>query len=39
MNPSKILRILAIVISLFGVGYMGYATGKGLDDNYGLWSK
>ena len=36
MNKKKTYQIISIVITLFGIGYTGYADGKGLDNNYGL---
>ncbi|MFK7982157.1 MAG: hypothetical protein AB8G86_19410 [Saprospiraceae bacterium] len=36
MHKNKIYKIIPIVIALIGIGYTGYADGKGLDNNYGL---
>ena len=36
MNKKKTYQIISIVITLFGIGYTGYADGKGLDNNYGI---
>ena len=37
MKKHKILMIIAILISLFGLGYMGFSHGKGYENNYGSW--
>ena len=36
MNKNRIYQITPIIIALIGIGYTGYADGKGLDNNYGL---
>lgn len=36
MNKSRIYQIIAVVITLTGIGYMGYADGKGLNNQYGI---
>jgi len=35
MNKNKIYQIVAIVITLIGIGVMGYYDGKGIENNYG----
>ena len=35
MEKNKIYQIIAILISLSGVGVMGYSAGKGIENNYG----
>ena len=32
---NKNLQIIAVVITLFGLGFMGYSDGKGWDNYYG----
>ncbi len=36
MNKNNIYQIISIAITLVGIGYSGYADGKGLGNNYGL---
>jgi len=36
MKKTKIYQIISILLTFVGIGYMGYADGKGLDNNYGF---
>lgn len=35
MKKNKIYQIIALLITLSGIGVMGYSDGKGLENNYG----